>query len=165
MKAIPNKRAVLDSFVKTLRSALDALTESQQASQAGATHEESRSEHSKDTRALESSYLARGLAARVLELRRDLVEAETLTLEDFSADTPISLSALIELADETSGEHTHYFLTPVAGGMKLDLDGVEITTVTPAAPLGQALNGRELGTLVELRTPHGTKSFTISDLS
>ena len=63
------KVALLVALRAQVSADLEAVTESQQKTQAGATHAESKSESDKDTRATESSYLARGLAKRVGELR------------------------------------------------------------------------------------------------
>ena len=43
---------------------LHAVARSQESTQAGAIHEETRAEDAKDTRAIEAQYLARGLAER-----------------------------------------------------------------------------------------------------
>ena len=45
---------------------MSALTASQKTVQSGAIHEETRQEDPKDTRAIEATYLARGLAERVV---------------------------------------------------------------------------------------------------
>ena len=67
-----DKRALVNAFRTRLEQDLAILTRRQADTQAGATHSENRSEHAKDTRATEESYLARGLAERVEDLRRNL---------------------------------------------------------------------------------------------
>ena len=65
-----DKTALLDSLRERVAADLEALARRQKDAQAGATHDESRAEHAKDTRATEQAYLARGLAERVADLRR-----------------------------------------------------------------------------------------------
>ena len=63
-----DKAALLKALRDRMAAALDDLERSQKATQAGATHEETRAEGPKDMRSTEASYLARGLAGRVVEL-------------------------------------------------------------------------------------------------
>lgn len=137
--------------------------EAQRRTQSGATHEESKPENDKDTRALESSYLARGQAQRVIELTHDLASASALVLRVFGAESPVAVSALVALDD---GElEAHYFLSPVGGGLSLDVDGVVVRVLTPASPLGRALIGQGLGSDVEVRTPQGLRQYSIARVS
>ena len=63
------KRRLVAELIERLRADHAALARAQQATVAGATSEEAKAEHSKDTRALEQTYLARGQAQRVEALR------------------------------------------------------------------------------------------------
>ena len=67
-----DKARLLRDLRERVASDLDGLVRRQQDAQKGATHEENRAEHGKDTRATEQSYLARGLAARVEEMRQSM---------------------------------------------------------------------------------------------
>jgi hypothetical protein len=158
------KHLIRDAWLAQIESDLDAVTKSQMASHTSATHEESRSEHAKDTRALESSYLARGLAERVVEMRQVLIAARNMDLKTFDAGTPIVVSALFTLEEHPSGTCTQYFLTSVAGGIRLSFQELEILTLTPVAPLGAAVKGRYLDEEVSLKTPQGFRKFLIREL-
>ncbi|MCB9655055.1 MAG: hypothetical protein H6729_13095 [Deltaproteobacteria bacterium] len=115
----------------------------QREATAGAIHEEARSEGSKDTRAIEQQYLARGLAVRVEELREGLAALSSMSLVDFPPGSSIALSALVTLTSD-EGEAQRYLLAPAEGGRKLTLDGKVIRIVTPKSPLGAALMGRRV---------------------
>jgi len=148
------------ALVARLELDLAVATEAQRRTQSGATHEESKPENDKDTRAIESSYLARGQAQRVLELTNSLALASALELRRFAGDTPIAVSALVELDD---GERsTHYFLSPVGGGLTLDVGGTSVRVLTPQAPLGRALLGQALGSDVEVMTPQGLRQYSVA---
>jgi transcription elongation GreA/GreB family factor len=155
-----DKGRVLAALRARLEQDLAVATEAQRRTQSGATHEESKPENDKDTRAIESSYLARGQAQRVIELTHELASASALQLRPFDEGTPIAVSALVTLDD---GERAaSYFLSPVGAGMTLDVDGVVVRVLTPASPLGRALLGQTQGGDVEVRTPQGVRQYSIA---
>ena len=147
-----DKRAILNLLRARLETELRNFTRSQDAAQSGATHAESRQEDPKDTRAIEATYLARGLTEQV-ELMRDAVTIfSRLEVADFGPDDPIGITALVALEEERDGESI-YFIVPCAPGERLALDGTTIRTLTPGSPLGQALMGRQTDDEVELDLP------------
>ncbi len=154
------KSEVRRLLVERVAQSLETLEESQQTIQAGATHEESRAEDPKDTRATESSYLARGLAERVAKLRNGMARLEALELRVFAAADEIALSALIGLENE-KGQKSVSFLVPAGGGENLQVEGIPVRCVTPGSPLGAALLGRELGDEIELDLPGGRSVFLV----
>jgi hypothetical protein len=158
-----DKARVLAALRARLEEDLAVASEAQRRTQRGATHEEAKPENDKDTRALESSYLARGQAQRVVELTHDLTAASVLELRAFGAGTPIAVTACVGLDD---GERTaFYFLSPVGGGLTLDVDGVTVRVLTPASPLGRALLGQLLDNDVEVRTPQGLRTYSVASVA
>lgn len=96
-------------------------------------------------------------------LTHELTSASALVLRPFGAESPIAVSALVELDD---GERTaFYFMSPVGGGVTLDVDGVSVRVLTPASPLGRALIGQAIGSDVEVRTPQGLRQYSIAAVS
>lgn len=155
-----DKVRVLAALRARLEQDLAIATEAQRRTQSGATHEESKPENDKDTRAIESSYLARGQAQRVIDLTNELASASALQLRPYDESTPIAVSALVTLDD---GERVApYFLSPVGAGLALDVDGVVIRVLTPSSPLGRALLGQLQGGDVEVRTPQGVRQYSIA---
>lgn len=157
-----DKQTLVQTLLSTLEHDLGAMSASQQATLAGATHEESRPENDKDTRALESSYLARGLAGRVEELQQDVTKVSAMRLRAFHEDQPIALSALVVLRDDAGV--ARYLLAPAGGGKRLTVEGQEVQVVTPASPVGRALIGKRLDDDVDLATPAGTHEWSIDDV-
>ena len=98
-----------------LATHLQALTASQRTAQSGATHEEARQEHPKDTRAIEAQYLARGLADRVETLRSAVVTLGALRLVTFGADDEVGLSALVEVEDDAGAGAVYFLFRPGVG--------------------------------------------------
>jgi len=154
-----DKASVLAALRARLAHDFRTAAQSQQRTQLGATHEESRPENDKDTRALEASYLARGQAQRVAELEAALRTLAALELKPIAADAAIALSALV-LVEDHSGLTT-YFISPTGGGLDLDVTGNRVLVVTPQSPIGRTLLGRRSGDSIEVRTPRGLHEYEI----
>lgn len=137
------KSTLLDHIMIQLRVRLARLSKAAIDAHAAATDPDSKAEGKYDTRSLEASYLAAGQARQVDELAAALQVFETLTLPDFTMDDPISMGALVEV--EQRGETTHLLLVPSAGGMVIEMNGQEITLLTPASRLYQNLLGKQAG--------------------
>jgi transcription elongation GreA/GreB family factor len=156
MKATVDKALVLVLLRQQLAERLDGLTASQRATQSGAVHAESKQEHPKDTRAIEASYLARGLAERVETLREGVAALNRLELRDFGDDDAIQLGALVGLCDEAERE-TVCFLAPAGGGEPVQIGEVTVLVVTPRAPLGASLVGGRVDDEIEVELPGGKR--------
>ena len=155
-----DKAEILSAVRAEIAAELAKVSSSQRDAQAGATHEEARPENSKDTRALEASYLARGLARRVAELGEAAAALKAVSLRDFGADEGIGLAALVEVDDDERGAIV-YFMLPAAGGVKLQIGGRALQVVSPVSPLGRALLGRRAGEEARLDTPRGPRHLEI----
>lgn len=155
-----DKTELVSALRARIESQLEALTASQNASQAGAAHEESRSEHPKDTRATEASYLARGLAERVGQLQAALVQLAQFAPPPLAPDAEIALGALVEIQDE-NGTATTHFLVPAGGGEKIERGEATICALSPTSPLGQEIVGREVDDEFEIDLPRGRTTITI----
>lgn len=164
-----DKAALLVLLQSRIAADLEALMRRQQDVQDGATHEESRSEHAKDTRATEQSYLARGLAQRVEDLTRTRDALAVLPLRDFAQDDPIAVCALVTLQNEAETELEAkveakvqwVWLVPGASALDLEQNGRAIRTVTPVSPLGRALLGLHVGDEGRLKTPRSKRNFKV----
>ena len=152
MPDLPSKESLKRDLVRLLAADLETLERAQQAAIEGATHEEAKPENDKDTRALEASYLARGQAMRLEELRAGLAELEAMRVRAFDEESPVAIGALVT-AEEASGAAS-FLLAPHGGGTKL-ADG-RVQVVTPRSPLGRALLGTREGDDCEL-TVEGKK--------
>ena len=151
------KARLRSELVARLRADLVVAERSQEATREGATHEENRPENDKDTRALEQSYLARGQARRVAELRTEVALVQGMPVRDLTDDDPIALGALV-LVEENERERT-LLVAPGGGGAALEGD---VLVVTPSSPLGRALLGKRAGDDVELPAAGRTRSLTVT---
>jgi transcription elongation GreA/GreB family factor len=166
MSSISNldKARVSSRLCAQVAAELEVMTLAQKRTIEAATHEESRPENDKDTRALESTYLARGQAERVVDLGQSVLRLSQMELRKFDPNMPIALTALITLEDSDENR-AHYFLAPAGAGTKLNLDGLEIRVVTPQSPLGRALIGKCAGDDIDVPTPHGVRECSIIEVA
>ena len=158
-----SKKQLLEQLRSLVSQDLSQMTHSQQATVKGTTHEESRAENDKDTRAIESSYLARGQAERVAELQEAATSLSALQLREYDASTPLGPTALFSLIINAQGKETtqHYFLLPVAGGYQLQHGAIIVKTVTSKSPLGAAVLGKRLDDDLEFSSPQGSRECSL----
>jgi len=155
------KRAVLVALCTKLLADLEAITLSQKTTVEGAIHEEARAEGNKDMRSTETSYLARGLAQRVSDLRNAVTRLATFSVRSYTADDAIGLGALVLVVDDDDNEEC-YFVAPAGGGIKLDVSGRPVRVITSEAPLARALWGKQCGDEVDVRTGRRARSLEIA---
>ncbi len=142
----PSKSTLRDELLAHLRADLDQLERAHQSALEGATHEESRPENSKDTRALEQSYLARGQAMRVAEARRAVADVGVMHVDRMGGDQPVAVGALVTTIE---GDDERLVFVASHGGGSV-LAGGRVHVVTPQSPLGRVLVGRCAGDACEL---------------
>lgn len=161
MTAAPDKPAVIELLRARVAADLERAVTAQRETQRGATHEEAKPENDKDTRALEASYLARGLAERVATLENTLAALARYKPRRFDGDTPVALFALVTLEPAQGGAEAHYLVVPSGGGLRLEHGELTIVTVTTDAPLGRALLGAFEGDEIKVRSPEGERVMVI----
>jgi len=138
---------LLEKIRVELRGNLDRLSKAAIEAHAAATDPGSKAEGKYDTRSLEASYLAVGQARQVDELAQAVRIFESLSLPEFGPADPVDAGALVETS--LAGETSLFLLVPVAGGMILSHEGLEITLLTPESPLYGKLNGMVVGESME----------------
>lgn len=155
----PDKRGLLASVIAQIDEELQTMTRIARDAAEGVSHEENRSEGSKDMRSTEASYIARGQAERALDLERSLTRLRSFALRGFAETDSIESGALVQV------EHQHqsswYFVLPVAGGRRIESDGGLVQTITPTSPLGSALLGLGVGDEAEVPTASKPKIYEI----
>ncbi len=140
-----NLLAALEGALATARVAHASAIE-------GATHAESRPENDKDTRGLEQSYLARGIAQRVAELEAAVVAVAKL---------PVARAAIVGPgAVVTLDDGRRFLIASHGGGLVVD----EVTVVTPTSPIGRALIGRRVDDECEVAIGGKARTMTITKL-
>ena len=164
MIALDEKESLVRALIARLDGEYATLAAAQKATQEAATHEEAKPENDKDTRALEQSYLARGQAERVIQLKGDLQLLHQLRVRSFESTSAVGLSALVRLEEEDSHQRL-YLLVPVGAGEELSSSQGLVKVVTPESPLGRALLGARLDDDVELQSPKGKRVLSVTGIS
>jgi transcription elongation GreA/GreB family factor len=154
------KTALRTELLSLLETALEAARAAHAAAIEGATHAEAKPENDKDTRGLEQSYLARGVAQRVVELEAAVADVTRLELRTFAAGAPIALTALVTV--EEDGAERRFFLAPAGGGYELT-GGVQV--LTTSSPLGRALLGKRIDDEVDVVLTGKTRALVIVGIS
>ncbi|CCN47071.1 putative Transcription elongation factor,GreA/GreB [Vibrio nigripulchritudo MADA3029] len=158
-----NKSELRQAFLVELQRTHQTAYSAAQTAIDSATDEETVPEHKYDTLALEAAYLAHGQAQRVAECEENIRLYSELILREYDEDTPIGMTALIQL-ENREGKTFWYFIGPSAGGMSVELNGESIAVVTLQAPLGQELKGKYLGDEVSLQAGHQRTEYEIVSL-
>ncbi len=159
-----DKARVMSALKDAVSEELRAATMAHERAVAGAIHDEGRAEHDKDTRATEASYVARGLARRVVEVREvELALEHPAYGQTCDPDGPITSGGLIAVEDEQE-RVAYYLLAGKGGGFRIEIDGVTVRVVTPASPVGSALLGQRVDDAVNIFTPRGVRELIIIDV-
>lgn len=146
----------LDQDLATQKAAAIATYEA-------ATGEESKPENEYDTRGLEASYLAGAQAKRVGEIEELLTIYKFIELKDFSNNTAIDSTALVEV--DLNGKKSILFLLPKGGGVNISFEGKNVQVITPSSPLGEALLGLKQGDIAVVETGNQPKEYEILSVS
>lgn len=140
-----NKSELRQIILQQLESRLAIAQSATQRAIDAATDEETVPEHKYDTLALEASYLAHGQAVRVQECEEDIQCYRDLVLREGER---IAMSSFLSIIDEQD-KVKYFFIGPRVGGLSVEWGGKDVAILTPNAPLGAALIGKEVGDEVE----------------
>lgn len=148
------KDRVIQALRDKLASELQAVESVAAATRSEVGSDETRQEGKYDTRATEASYLARGQAWRIAELRQlvawfGAVEARPMDVA--------RVGALVEI----EGPRTELLFIAPVGGAKVQVDGRTVRVISTASPLGSALAELEEGDGFEVATPRGTVDYEV----
>lgn len=134
------KTEILDALLELLRAELDDCTRAARDAAAYATDDEARAESKWDTQGTEASYLAAGQAGRARELAGEIAALEQARAKLLEPVGQVRAGALATC--ELAHGPEVFFVVPVAGGRTVRAAGLEVTTITPAAPIAMALDGK-----------------------
>lgn len=133
-----DKKALVALIINELEQELAQAINAANEAHAAAVDDQSVAETQYDTLAIEASYLAEGQSRRVQELQIAILDYQLLRLLDFNEHKPITLTAFVQLYDDSKTQHW-FFIGPAAGGFRCKLNDQHITVITPQSPMGLAL--------------------------
>lgn len=158
-----NKTALHLLLLEKLEADLEISRRAAQTAYETATHEENIAENKYDTLGLEASYLAAGQARRAEEIRQSLKSCQAMTLTAHHQERGIEVGDAVRL-EAQNGSEQWLFLAPEAAGLKIRLGQQTVTVITPRAPLGAAVLGKQEGDEVQLNLGASTQRFTVCEI-
>lgn len=156
-----DKQEILALIMDRLRADLKVCEQAVAVARDTATHKDAQGSSPYETMGLEASYLAQGQGIRLLEVERALAWFSQQKLTGTGG--MIRLSSLVSLEDE-QGHAQLLWLAADAGGLKVELNGCDITVVTAKSPLGKALIGRQAGDSFELSIAGRERCYAIGNV-
>ena len=155
-----DKARVVGALLAQVQTELDGMEAVAEAARDEATSSETKAEGKYDTRATEASYLARGQAWRILELRKQVAWLSSDAPLQPLSEPVVQVGALVT----TSGPRADLlFIAPVGGG-RVDVDGHTVLVISPSSPLGEAMVELEAGDTFEVDSPRGLLDYTITSI-
>ena len=152
-----DKQALFNRVVAQLTSDIQVAEQAVEVAIDTATHKDCLGSSKYETMGTEASYLAKGQGERLLELQRALAYFKQLKPESSKS---IQLTSWVTLEDE-NGKSQSLLMATDAGGLKVSYDKQTVTVITPQAPLGRALLGKQEGDDVELNIAGKLTSYDI----
>ena len=153
----PAKDVVVRNLLMSVQSELKAMEDMAEMARDEATSSETKAEGKYDTRATEASYLARGQAWRIAELRKLVSWLSTDIATQALAEPIVQVGALVHV----EGARTEWFFVAPTGGKDTLVDGHTIHVISTAAPLGSAMVELQAGDAFEVDTPRGVQDYEI----
>ena len=157
MPMIPDKSQVIEAIRLVLMDELAAIERTAAAARDEATSGETKAEGKYDTRATEASYLARGQAWRIEELRKISAWFNALDIDAPFEPATARVGALVALDGE---QEEVVFIAPV-GGTRVTVADTTVRVISPVSPMGDALADLEVGDAFEVDTPRGLLTYEV----
>ncbi|MFT7674735.1 MAG: transcription elongation GreA/GreB family factor [Gammaproteobacteria bacterium] len=158
-----DKTRLHQTIITALEVVLDTSKKAAMQAHEAATNGETVAENKYDTFGLEASYLAAGQSKRVSECEESIKIFKLLEAQDFNPESMIRPGALVTLED-AQNNIKYLFLSPVSGGLKVSFNQLEVTLVTPSAPLGKALMSQVLGDDITVLMGNEKQSYIILNI-
>ncbi len=144
-----DKQKIHDAITSALLRRFETAQCAAEQAHDAATSKESIAENKYDTFGLEASYLAHGQSQRVVECEQDWLSFSKSTIS--SDQDIIGLWCFVQLVSiNESSNSKRFFISPCAGGLTVEYDGLSIFLVTPSSPVGKLLIGKSVEDEVDL---------------
>lgn len=157
-----NKKLLLETLKQQLEKELVLLKKAALATYEDATHEETKPENKYDTRALEASYLAGAQAQRVKDVEELISICKFQQVKDYKDGDAIAYTAVIEV--ESNGKSNWFLFLPKGGGFNVEFAGKKIQVITPASPVGGAMQGLTVGDIATIESQGQKREYEILSL-
>jgi len=155
---LPEKSAVVARLQSVVQSELDSMESLAEMARDEATSTETKSEGKYDTRATEASYLARGQAWRITELRKLVAWLSSDTAKRIVENGVVQVGALVRIE---GARNEIVYVAPI-GGKQATINGEIVRLISPASPLGSSMAELEVGDGFEVESPRGVLEYEVT---
>lgn len=135
-----NKDEALTALGAVLESKWKAAQAAFETSRAGATGDQVKQESKYDTRGLEESYLAHGLANSVMEYEKAISDLNQCRLAPVSETVRLGSFVTCRRDDEL----VYFLISASGGGIEAQVGDGEVTLITTESPLAGKLMGQSV---------------------
>lgn len=156
----PHRVAVIEALRATLSQELAAIERVAAMARDEASNSETKAEGKYDTRATEASYLARGQAWRVAELRRQVAWFHALDASRPLNPPVVQVGALVQV----EGRRQEWMFVAPVGGTSVTVGEHMVRVISPSSPLGKAMGDLEAGDGFEVETPKGLLEYEVLEV-
>ena len=158
-----SKQKIIDEILLQLEREHQTLAQAALDAKDAATNEESKAENKYDTRGLEASYLAGAQSKRAEELQRIILSFQKINIRNYGKDDLVESTALVQVSIDDE-EKRWFFLVPMSGGMKLQIENLQIMTLSPDSPLGKKIYKTKLGDAFEVVLKGESKEYEVIEV-
>ncbi|MFA6076950.1 MAG: hypothetical protein WC735_02640 [Candidatus Paceibacterota bacterium] len=130
------KKQVLQQLVERLETNLKMLITSRDDKREMARDAPSANQSHSDTSKSQLSIIQLGLDSKKIEVEKAISLLKQMPINIYSKITPGAIFAISEIGGNS--EEDNYFLVPVGGGEELDINNLNIVSITPQAPIARA---------------------------
>ncbi|MBD3354798.1 hypothetical protein GF361_02325 [Candidatus Woesearchaeota archaeon] len=160
MKMNLNRKTVVKGLVGVLEEELENLKESFNFSRQTVIDAPGAMQSQHDTTGKEASWLADGTATRIGEIEQAIYDIQNINYPE--PNGRVLLGSVVMLKNLNNDLQAHYFIGPSEGGTTVDINGIELTIITPVAPITQAMFGKYPGE--EFEIPGKDVKYKIEDI-
>ena len=160
MSLIITKKEILSELLALAQSKEKIAKENQKKTQERASEEEGAMQSRYSTFKEEGQYLAGGLKIIHEDLKADVAMIQSMIHYVLKENEKVESLSIVEVEFE-DGSQEKFFIIPAAGGEKIR----EYKILSPKAPLGKALIGKEIGDRFAFRIGDNVKKGEILDVA
>lgn len=159
-----NRAKILEAYISITEASLAVMEKAAIHAHESAISDETKSQDKYDTQSIELSYLAGAQSKRAADLKESLRKLNLLREMIDEKPQHIVVGSLVELKNLANNSKPIYMILPIEGGLKVEVDGREISSLLATGPLAEELYGRKEAEEFEVEINNRVFQFRIESL-
>ena len=166
IRTMLNKRALLQDLCRRLETMIKDAQTVRKVSETESRAHKGAMESRYDTFKEEAQALAGGHGKRELHLTEELIQVQELLANDqvLAPANIVRAGAIVRVKDAKGGREIRYLLVTASGGIYLEVDGIEVSSLNSSTPLGRALLRKREGDIVKFAASTHNRELEILDI-